>query len=69
VSSPACGGVLSASALLIAALAALLVFAADASAETRTGETTSAFPEGPTSPEAMLVKSADHLGQAGLLGF
>lgn len=47
-------------ALLIAALAALLVFAAAAGAETRTGETTIAVPLGgeATLPEATLVKSS-----------
>jgi hypothetical protein len=49
---------LHAPALLIAALAALLVFAAGASAETRTGESSSALSEGTPSAEATLVKSA-----------
>jgi hypothetical protein len=50
---------LRAPALLIAALAALLVFAATASAaaETRTGESTTASIVGAPSPEAVLVKS------------
>jgi hypothetical protein len=49
---------LHAPALLIAALAALLVFAAAASAETRTGKSSSALSEGTPSAEATLVKSA-----------
>src|ERR1700744_5836388 len=48
---------LRASVLLIAALAALLVFAAGASAETRTGESPASVP-GTASPEATLVKSS-----------
>ena len=48
---------LRAPALLIAALAALLVFAATAAAETRTGESTTASIVGAPSPEAVLVKS------------
>jgi len=48
---------LRAPALLIAALAALLVFAATAAAETRTGESTTASVVGAPSPEAVLVKS------------
>jgi hypothetical protein len=48
---------LRAPALLIAALAALLVFAATAAAETRTGESTTASIVGVPSPEALLVKS------------
>jgi hypothetical protein len=43
-------------ALLLAALAALLVTAAAASAETRTGESTTPFNEASVSPEATLVK-------------
>jgi hypothetical protein len=62
---------LRAPALLIAALAALLVFAAGASAETRTGETVTAVPLfGVTSPEATLVKaSASYETASGTVGF
>jgi hypothetical protein len=62
---------LRAPALLIAALAALLIFAAAASAETRTGETTTAAPLfGVASPEATLVKSsASYETTGGTVGF
>jgi hypothetical protein len=57
--------------LLIAALAALLVFAAGASAETRTGETATSVPLfGVTSPEATLVRSsASYETSGGTVGF
>jgi len=48
----------SATILLTFALAALLVFAATATAETRTGETSSVLVEGRNSPEATLVDGA-----------
>jgi hypothetical protein len=44
-------------AILFAALAALLVFAAIASAETRTGESTTIVTEGSPAPEATIVKA------------
>jgi PASTA domain len=58
-------------ALLIAALTALLVLAAAASAETRTGESTSAiYMEGTTSPEATLTKaSASYESTGGEVSF
>jgi hypothetical protein len=45
-------------ALLLAALSALLIFAAAASAETRTGESTMATTTGSPAPEATLVKAS-----------
>jgi hypothetical protein len=57
-------------ALLITALAALLVFAGAASAETRTGESTSATDQGTTSPEATLVRSsASYESTGGIVSF
>jgi hypothetical protein len=61
---------LRAPALLIAALAALLIFAAAASAETRTGESTSVTSEGAASPEATLTKaSASYESTGGTVSF
>jgi hypothetical protein len=62
---------LRAPALLIAALTALLVFAAAAAAETRTGETTSTVPLGEAaSPETTLVRSsASYETAGGSVGF
>ncbi len=53
-------------ALLVAALAALLVFAVGASAETRTGESTSVLSQGgPNLPEATLVKASGSYDSTG----
>jgi hypothetical protein len=56
---------LRAPALLIAALAAILVFAATASAETRTGESTSTVSLAPSAPEATLLKGTTSYDTAG----